>query len=404
MGSRDTYQRRQAATSPHDLILGSFSSSNPSYYQINKNFDFSTQYKCQIFTDHTYKGEIPQKKILTYPGDTLQKGDIIHWKSEDDHWIVWGVDNQYDVNTKGLIRQCSDFMLKWCDKYGTTQSLPCLIIDEFGDGINASKVITTLDGKIRVYTQRHDDLAYGTRLILFGHVFFVSDMVVIGGKDNLSSFYFLDSAEKHPKDDFVNGIAYNDWNNNAWSIEVLNNPVSLTIGGTTTLDVTVKNNWNVVNESVSYLSNNTSIAIVSDDGVITGVADGSTSIKISLSSNPLVFTTVNVEVAAVTSDNFVISLVNPNGPLVDNDALTITVYQDIGQDAYLTIQERNNGELVNTVFTPALTSGSEYISLTITGNNTFTLSPTSTGIAELVIEDFEGHSVTYAISIVTLYG
>jgi hypothetical protein len=404
MSDRDSYRRRQSASQPN-LIVGSFNTANPSYYQVYKNFDLVTQYHSQIINDHAYRGEVPQKKFLAYPDDTLYKGDVIHWKSTTDYWIVVAVDDQYDSNTKGLIKQCSDSLLKWNDQYGALHTLPCVIEDAVGGDLNGGKVIWAIDDTIRVFTQYNSDIKNDTRFILWGKVFQVTGCSRVGGKNNLSAVYNMDITETlSAEDDFVNGIAYNSWDDNVWSIEVLNSPSSMVVGGTVTLDMAVKNNGIASSETLTYLSNNTSVATVSTSGVITGVANGNTSIKISLSSNPAVFTTVNIEVAAVASDNFVISLISPDGPLVDNDNLTMTVFADMGQDAYLTAQERNNGDLVNTTFTPSLTSGSAYISLSVTGVNTFALSPIAVGNAVLRIADAEGHFTTYTVYIKTMWG
>jgi len=405
---RTAYIRRQTAmgnyNSGNEVWSATFDSDSPSYYKVYKNFDYTTQYDVQIINDHAYRGDIPQKKLLAYPGDSLYKGDIIHWKSTDDYWIVWNVDSQYDVNTKGLIKQCSDSLLKWKDQYGTLHTLPCVITDSTGGDLSEGKVLWAIDDTIRVFTQYNSDIRKGTRFILWGQVFEVTGFSRVGGKNNLSVVYNMNITENiSSEDDFVNGIAYNSWVDNVWSIEVLNSPVSMTVGGTVTLDVVVKNNGNVSTESVTYLSNSTSVATVSDDGVITGIANGSTSIKISLSSNPLVFSTVNVEVAAVASDNFVISLVNPVGAIVDNENRIITLYEDMDQDGVLTVQELNNGTVVTTTFTPTLTSGSSYVDLSITSGTVFVLSPVNVGNAEIQIEDTEGHSVLYSIRIQTLF-
>lgn len=404
---RAAYRRRQAATSSYDpskaAIEASFNENNPSYAQVYKDFDFTTKYKVQIMNDRAHKGDVPQKKMLAYPGDSLHKGDIIHWKSPDDYWIVFGIDNQYDKNVKGIIKQCSDSLLKWKDQYGVLHVLPCVVTDAIGNDIANDKVVWAIDDKIKVFTQYGHGIQKGTRFILWDQVFMVTGFSRLGGKNNRSVIYNMDITENRPEDDFENGIAYNSWTHNVWSIEVLNSPISLVVGNTMALDVIVKNDGAETIADLVYVSNNPSIATVDSSGVVTGVAEGTTSIKISLSSNQSVFTTVNVEVAEVASDNYAIILVNPDGALVDNEALTITIHKDLGRDAYLTVQEYNNGTLVNTVFTSTLTFGSAFVSVTKTGDNTLTLSPIAVGNASLKIEDAMGHSVIYTIYVRTMF-
>ena len=187
---------------------------NIAYTQVTKNFDYNTTYDVWIFDGDTKDKEVPYKRLLSYPYDTVQfsRGDYINFTygSESTIWLLTSLESQFIFDVSGRIYRCNE-TLKWMDSNDELQTYPCVILDELNRGtLDFTSTLTLPTGVIKVLVQYNEDtlnITQDYRFIFKGQAFVVNFVnpfttgkfiTLTMSKDQLST-----------NDDLINNIAYN---------------------------------------------------------------------------------------------------------------------------------------------------------------------------------------------------
>lgn len=384
-----------------------FNPSVPNYYVVNKNFDLVTEYKCIIQDASAIKKDLSEKKIVMYPYQSINKGDVVHWKTDTDYWICIKTDKQYDYQEKGLLKECNDFA-RFIDKYEVSHSLPCVIAgkNEISEHIAESQNIRIANNQIAFITQWNDEsrlLEQDTRLIFGSRVF---EITVIDDYSNVNEtgylYIILTQDEKNnSSDDFDTKIAWNDWQTNEYAVNITNgSDIDITSGNTTQLDVVVTEKGNTVLKDVNYYSSDVGIVTVDASGLVTAVSNGSATIEAKLDSNEAISDSITINVTAVVGDNYNIIL---DGDGVVEESSYVLLYK--GNNSTFDIEEFNNNVLVVETYTNIIADTSIVgITSNNVANSNITLEPLAFGTTTLTIEDGASHVKVYTIEVKSLWG
>lgn len=147
-----------------------------------------------------------------------------------------------------------------------------------------------------------------------------------------------------------------DYQTITYTLEVSPLTISVDAEATSQINAVLYKNGSVVeNPSISYISSNESICTVNSNGLITGVTEGSTIITVSSEGETQ---TVNVDVAAVPSDNF-------------TGTITGASSMKIGQTESYTVEWFNNGSTITDSIDTITVSDESLATLNKTGTNSF---------------------------------
>lgn len=155
---------------------------NLGYTQVSKNFKNNTLYDTCIYEGVTKDQDVPYKRLLSYPYDSIQfqRGDYIHFKygGIDTTWLLTTLDSQFLYDVNGRMYLCNE-TLKWIDDNKILQEYPCVIEDrqskqglfDFNPNIKLATGIIYVDVQYNVDTQK---IKEDYRFVLKGQAFRVS--------------------------------------------------------------------------------------------------------------------------------------------------------------------------------------------------------------------------------------
>jgi len=123
-------------------------------------------------------------------------------------------------------------------------------------------------------------------------------------------------------DDVVNEVA--NAGDYIYTLEITNGETSsIQEGSTLQLNVQVKLNDNTVEKEVIYSSDNSSIATVDENGLVTAISAGECIITASLVESPSVYDTITITVTALPEHNYAVTI-SGNTSIVKNYTATYT--------------------------------------------------------------------------------
>jgi len=276
------------------------------------------------------------RKLITL-SNVIKRGDIVE-NYEDSPWlIITDVDlDCYYYTCK--IRKCNN-ILKWEDKYKNVHECPCVVAqDTFSNtGIKETNPMVLGDGKLTACIQKNNitkNIKRDMRFIFEKYVYQVTyiDAITLANKGNGVIVLKMEEVEELDGDDFENQIA----NNSVEPLQIIiegDNLVS--VENTIRLNSIIKRGNKVVEEEVIWISNDDTIAIVDDKGLIKGVSQGQCKITCQLKNNPKI------------SDSFTIDVIEePTEPSItyelttDFDFSPFIVPKGMGQT--ITVHKYNN--------------------------------------------------------------
>ena len=381
-----------------------------SYFRVYKNFDFNTPFDCLIQdTENSYKKPNMEKKIIMAPGQSVREGDYIHWSNDRNVpvtesnqgylMIAISEDDEYPEINKAKIVRTGRFPLKWRDRNGNIQSWGCAIFGtRGGKGYDEGKILFLPEEQLYIYVQRNDNtetLEINTRFI-FGKQAFRLSLYdnYTGNINNTLLKLTLDQDTVDDRDDLTNRIAWNPWHDLNYNVEILNDEIEAQIGDTIQLNAQLLYGGEVVSGGLTYRSNDTSIATISDTGLITCVANGTTSIDVLYSENQNISQSINISVVVTPVQNIVIKLEDVTNLIIDNEAFSIRIPKQYSGTA--NIRRWNNGVAESDTFTVNITNGTNVVQTSVSGN-VLTITPLIEGNASIAISDSSGNTVNYSI-------
>lgn len=191
---------------------------NPAYMQVYRNLDFTQSYKAWIEEGTAPDKIVPYKQIGSYPYPTPQFeiGDFVSFpygKNPMSHWLLETLDSQVYYNVIGRLIPLNQ-EVKFRNGAGVVLSTYVSFQDKFNytNFKHSTSGVTIPSGMARLITQQNEvtDLwGKNTRLII-GSVVFKIQQNLRQLNNRYVEFFITEDAEV-PADDFVNGIAWNEY-------------------------------------------------------------------------------------------------------------------------------------------------------------------------------------------------
>lgn len=268
---------------------------------------------------------------LKYDSD---KGDYIQF--DGFYWLI--IDKDDNLKNSVTVEKCNN-NLKWEDAYGNIYNCPCVVSQDtfYNTGIDVTKPMILGSGKLTIwakYDEYTSTIKRDKRFIVGNHPYKVTnDDITTLIIDNVGIMtIIMEEVEELDGDDFENQIA----NNSVEPLQIIIEGDSLvSVENTIRLNSIIKRGNKVVEEEVIWISNDDTIAIVDDKGLIKGVSQGQCKITCQLKNNPKI------------SDSFTIDVIEePTEPSItyelttDFDFSPFIVPKGMGQT--ITVHKYNN--------------------------------------------------------------
>ena len=267
------------------------------------------------------------KSIIT--NASIKRGDIItvFWKNYNtEKWLALS-DNLKNRYTKVIMQKCN-YDIKF-NFQGTIKEFPCIVNSKIFD-IETNRYVSIPAGKIVVTMQDNNDsgnIKINDRFIKMKNAWKVTG--IDRTKNGLLVLYCdLDAITVN--DDVVNEIA--NAGDYVYTIEITNGETaSIQEASTLQLNAQVQLNDNIVEKEVIYSSDNSSIVIVDENGLVTAISAGECIITASLAENPNVYDTISITVTALPQHNYAVTI-SGNTSIVKGKTATYTAtFTDNGQ-------------------------------------------------------------------------
>ena len=248
--------------------------------------------------------------ILMPNADKVFIGKLFRWN--DNYWIAVNTNTYESLTNACIVKRCTN-MLKWIDSNGILQQEPCSIgYDIFQPGDYAAKEYLLVDGQIVLQCQKTlttNKITPNMRFLIGtaenrrafkvtgnGNRNFLNNKTDDDYSPSIIEFYMDANYPNAQTDDIANGIA--DAYINTYTLTINQDPISQSIGFTTTLTATIRKEGEVVAGTVLWTSSNTAICTVSSGGVVTFIANGTATITAKMSSNTAITDTLVMTVTA----------------------------------------------------------------------------------------------------------
>ncbi|MBT2759852.1 Ig-like domain-containing protein [Paenibacillus sp. ISL-20] len=246
----------------------------PNYFRVEK---FSPKKLIDIIiTDDSDNQEL--KGFITKIDEDLFSGDSFYWNSQ--LWMVTHFDEMGEIYKSGKLR-LSPSTLKWIDEYGTIFEYPfAFLTDNLSNfGIAEGKVISLLNDRRNIAiksTEESQALSVGQRFIFDEAVWKV---ISINRLNPLVELVLESDTIDPNKDNMELRIA--DYVKPNYEIILNQTSISLAIGESYQINVIVTNNGiPLPSPTLSYNSSNMDICIIDEKGLVTALADGTSTISI----------------------------------------------------------------------------------------------------------------------------
>ena len=324
-----------------DLFLDSFKNA-PEYTPVRLYMDDSADYNLYdawIYSESAYKQIVADKTLLFPPSmkanaNKVFRGQYVRPDKWDSLYLITAKDSQYVEKIKCKITKCTQ-TLRFYNNGGKLLEIPCVIKDKLVStdlDVDVSSIITNRGDAFVIAPSNEDTrlLKINDRLIFNGQPFKIASINDFINNSsytpNLPTIMYLDLYidPKADGDDLVNNIpAYN----NVFTISTNVITINQSVGYTSQIIATVKENGVVVTRPLTWTSSNTSIATVDNNGNVNLLSNGTCTIKVSMTDNPSKFVDIAVTVQAVPT-NVTEIRISPNvTELLQGQSQTYTAYK-----------------------------------------------------------------------------
>lgn len=304
---------------------------NIAWTQVSKNFNYNILYDTWIFEGDTKDKDVPYKRLLSYPYDSIQfqRGDYIHFNyaSTPTTWLLTTLESQYNYDINGRIYLCNN-ILKWKDEFNNTKEYPCVILDKATGGFfDYNTNIIVPDGVIYVSAQWNEDtmkITENKRFILNKQAFRVN-FVDSFSAGNVVTFTMKKEEINTATDNIELGIA--DYNKNVYSLSINSDSFEQVVEYANQLTATLTLNGQPSTEAIEWISSDNSIVSIDSDGNFECLTEGNCRITARMIKNPLVSDSITITVNPV----IVVQKENKVSPqtfdILQNQSITYEIYQ-----------------------------------------------------------------------------
>ena len=250
--------------------------------------------------------------------EEIKRGDLINWDNE--YWLIISEIGQKRYSYyKGIIQKCN-YNIKF-NFQGTIKEFPAIVDSKVFDtetnqffSVPAGKIVVTMQDSVD-----SENITIGQRFIKMKNAWKVTG---IDRTKNGLLMLWCDLDNIISSDDLVNEIA--NARDYIYTLEITNGETSsIQEGSTLQLNVQVKLNDNTVEKEVIYSSDNSSIATVDENGLVTAISAGECIITASLAENPNVYDTISITVTALPEHNYTVTI-SGNTSIAKNYTATYT--------------------------------------------------------------------------------
>jgi hypothetical protein len=275
----------------------------------------------QVRIEHVVKNELGQKLGDDFRGLIFKNIDHIYglgyrYRFNNNIWITVFSDFYKFPTASATIRR-ANYTLKWINDVGKLIEEPC-IIEYFKltmNSIDEAKNIRTGTNQRYIYFQNNSEtykIIRDKRFIIDRRAYRVVDYDSVTFKSTNPGLYEL-TLEEHQYNSAIDllypdgtGIA-NYYGNSTYSIELSMDTISLAVGGSITLSWIVKYGGVVVNDKQVNIESNENFVTISNVGnnsvTILALAEGSTTLNVSLVGNDSVSDSLDITIDAMPSEN-----------------------------------------------------------------------------------------------------
>lgn len=255
----------------------------------------------------------------------IKRGDLINWDNE--YWLIISeIGHKRYSYYKGIIQKCN-YTIKF-NFQGTIKQFPAIVDSRVFD-VETNQYLSIPAGKIVVTMQSNVDsenINIGQRFIKMKNAWKVTG---IDRTNNGLLMLWCDLDSIISSDDLVNEIA--NAGDYIYTLEITNGETSsIQEGSTLQLNVQVKLNDNTVEKEVIYSSDNSSIATVDENGLVTAISAGECIITASLAENPSVYDTISIIVTALPEHNYAVTISGSTSIVKTKTATYTATFTDNG--------------------------------------------------------------------------
>lgn len=321
------------------------------------------------------KSKDDYRKIL-FPdiNHIVKKGDIFSFQGYD--WIC--IDKNSSSSSNICIVTKCNYPLKWIDENKDIQTQNAVVINlqTTALGIDNNNIMMTPEARMLVVLPINDNtlkLDVNKRFLLAGEDAYKASFRDLTSEPGL--MYLTIKADMYNPATDNGSLLIADYygNSHNYSINILNNNSSIQVGNILQIQANLLDNGNIVSNNTdnitstwTYVSNNSDIISVDDNGLITPITSGTGSITIGCEG---VTSTYNIQVTAI--------------PVAGNFACTISgaTSAKLNSAQIYTAVFTNNGNPITDVATWSLTGDDEldttYATIINTTDTTCTIQITS---------------------------
>ena len=372
------------------LILNNFNT-HPSYQLVEIN---DLDRDVHVIDDNTLTKNPNRKVLLSKPNETIDYGDYVLWNGYN--WLVINIDDNTDIQYRCEMYKCN-VNLNFLDKQGSIRTYPCVyrISSRTEKDTTENKYIEVVTGDAYVIVNRNeftDELSNydGTRFIFSKNECYTLKNSYNELENGLVYIKLEQSEINFDTDKLVDlGDGTFGWiadyeNRDVFEVVINQSDSEVVTGNTLQLTAEVLKNGQVVDEEVSWSSDNENVATVDEDGLVTTIIDGVANITALLVNNASVSDSVQITATTSVVDNYSIQFTP--------DAVDIL----LGSTLEVNTKLLNNGVDTTDAFTYSVVGGTALISdysFNIVDGNNFTIENNNHG-GTVIIRCISGiHSV-----------
>jgi len=256
----------------------------------------------------------------------IKRGDLINWDNE--YWLIISEIGQKRYSYyKGIIQKCN-YNIKF-NFQGTIKEFPAIVDSKVFD-VETNQFFSVPAGKIVVTMQNNENsenITIGQRFIKMKTAWEVTG---IDRTKNGLIILHCDLDMIDLSDDLENEIA--NAGDYVYTLEITNGETAnIQKTSTLQLNIQVKLNGNVVTDkTIIFSCDNTLIATVDENGLITGISAGECIITASLAENPNVYDTITITVTSLPEHNYAVTISGSTSIIKTKTATYTATFNDNG--------------------------------------------------------------------------
>lgn len=298
---------------------------SPSYQEVYINSS-STLTGVRIVDDSQSK---EQKLVVAQNEVSYSSGDYLTWNNEK--WLTSIVDDMGGIYKRGIVTRCTS-SIKWLTTDGFQREAYFSLLNNnlSSIGIQQGQIIDLGNERRQIVIQSNEDtkgINKDKRFIFDGRAWKVVNV------DRLSQgviYLGLEEDQFDPTNDNIELRIADYYNNLAnYTISILNgDSLTIEVGQSVQLNAEIKNNGSVVTMPVQWSVDDTSVAAIDSNGLLTSSGEGEMVVTVSLVDDPSVTDVISVSIQSIPNDVYTMSITSTSttpDEIKNNQSKTYTI-------------------------------------------------------------------------------